>query len=346
VHDSLLDLNDGAHTQRRARPGSRDPAATVVISTRDRRDEVCRAARSALTQSVPVEVIVFDDGSTDGTQEMLARELPQVRLYRDEPARGSLVRRNQGIQLATASIVVSMDDDSELVSPRTVEQVLSQFDDPRIAALTIPFVDAPRPDRPRQQPPDDGVRYATHTYLGCAAALRRDAFLAVGGYRTSLLHSCEEPDLCLRLLAHGWLVALGRADPMVHHQSHRRSPALAVRYQARNELLIAWYSLPSSVTARQIARSAAAAVWRSLRTRRPVATCAGLLGGLAEAWRRRAERQPISPALGRLYWRLERESRRGYVTTLEEVASEQAAARAPSPVLDAAQDILAQAPAA
>ena len=43
------------------------PVASVVITTRNRCDELVDAVRSALNQSVPVEVLVIDDGSTDGT---------------------------------------------------------------------------------------------------------------------------------------------------------------------------------------------------------------------------------------------------------------------------------------
>lgn len=44
-----------------------DPDATVVIVTKDRRDDVLRAVASALAQTATVEVLVGDDGSSDGT---------------------------------------------------------------------------------------------------------------------------------------------------------------------------------------------------------------------------------------------------------------------------------------
>ena len=58
--------------------------------------------------------------------------------------------------------------------------------------------------------------------MGAACALRRDAFVQSGGYRVSLEHQAEEPDLCLRLLASGYVVRLGRGDVVRHYGSPKR----------------------------------------------------------------------------------------------------------------------------
>ena len=71
-----------------SRPAPGAPAASMVIPTRNRKDLLGRMIRSALAQTVPVEVIVMDDGSTDGTQEMVRREFPQVRYYELGKAKG------------------------------------------------------------------------------------------------------------------------------------------------------------------------------------------------------------------------------------------------------------------
>jgi glycosyltransferase involved in cell wall biosynthesis len=52
--------------------------ASVVISTKNRKDELRNAITSCLSQSVPVEVVVFDDGSENGTSEVVRQDFPQV----------------------------------------------------------------------------------------------------------------------------------------------------------------------------------------------------------------------------------------------------------------------------
>ncbi|WP_354699851.1 hypothetical protein DSM112329_00109 [Paraconexibacter sp. AEG42_29] len=290
--------------------------ATVMISTRDRCSEVSRAVRSALAQTVPVEVIVTDDGSSDGTAAHLEREFPSVRVIREETSKGSLVQRNAMALLATGSVLISLDDDAELPSPRTVEQVLAEFDHPRIAAVGIPFTDAPRPARlEHYAPPSDG-HVLTSYFLGCCAALRRDCFNAVGGYDTTLRHSGEEPDMSLRWFARGWVVALGRSDLAIHHVSSARQHEFGVQYATRAEWRNVLRHVPARALPAQLGRLGGVAGGRSVVRRHPRAVAAGV----ADALRDRPAREPLEPEVYALWLQLERERRRGApVTTLEEL---------------------------
>ena len=74
--------------------GGATPASTVVITTKNRKDELRTALQSTLRQTVAVEILVFDDGSTDGTSQMVAAEFPQARLHRVEQSLGIIEARN------------------------------------------------------------------------------------------------------------------------------------------------------------------------------------------------------------------------------------------------------------
>ena len=54
--------------------------ASIVIATRNRCDTLQQALDSARRQTVPVELIVMDDGSTDDTVEMVRHRVPDARL--------------------------------------------------------------------------------------------------------------------------------------------------------------------------------------------------------------------------------------------------------------------------
>jgi hypothetical protein len=63
------------------------PDATIVIVTHNRREAALRAVASALSQTAPVEVLVFDDGSTNGTSDSVREAYLEARVERfDEPA--------------------------------------------------------------------------------------------------------------------------------------------------------------------------------------------------------------------------------------------------------------------
>ena len=129
------------------------PAASVVIPTLNRREMLRDCILAALAQTVPVEIVVVDDGSTDGTGEMVKQEFPQVKYRRFEGPNGPAFIRNRGSEMARGDILFPIDDDAIMVSPDTVQQTLRDFDDSRIGAVAIPFINVRINDTVHQRAP-------------------------------------------------------------------------------------------------------------------------------------------------------------------------------------------------
>jgi glycosyltransferase involved in cell wall biosynthesis len=91
--------------------------ATLLISTKDRKEELRCALESALTQTDVSEILVFDDGSSDGTGEMVRTQFASVRYERSERSLGIVAARNSAIRLARGSVVITIDDDCVFQSP-------------------------------------------------------------------------------------------------------------------------------------------------------------------------------------------------------------------------------------
>src|ERR1051325_4458502 len=98
----------GAHRVRR----SGVPAIRVIIPTYNRRDMLVRAVDSVLTQTrSDFEVIVVDDGSTDGTEQAFLPERDQRVKYIRQSNAGPSAARNRAAQAASGAYFAFLDSD-------------------------------------------------------------------------------------------------------------------------------------------------------------------------------------------------------------------------------------------
>jgi glycosyltransferase involved in cell wall biosynthesis len=274
--------------------------ATVVITTKDRREELREALALVLAQTEPVDVLVIDDGSTDGSTEMVQTEFHQVRVERSERSLGLIAQRTRAAGLASTPIVISIDDDARLVSKRTVEQTLADFDDDRIGAVAIPFLDVRATTNARQEAPDQERCWVTSSYIGTAHAIRRDVFLALGGYRDELHQMGEEPEICLRLLDAGYVTRLGRGDKLHHLESPKRNVPRIVALGRRNDVLHAFWNVPLPYLPVRLAKVTLHSLWFAIAWRQPRAVLRGLARGYRDGLTSLRTRSPVSRATYRL----------------------------------------------
>jgi GT2 family glycosyltransferase len=270
------------------------PLVTIAIVSRNRREELRNAVRSALEQEGLIEVLVVDDGSNDGTADMLCQEFPDVRVVRYEQSAGIAVRRNDATTAARGSVIVSIDDDAVFSSPRIVADTLKDLDHPRVGAVAIPYIDVGTGSEERQRAPEPTDRWITSVFRATAYAIRRDLLVELGGFEGVIFHQGEEWDLSLRMLDAGYLIRLGRADPIHHRASPQRSLRRMDVYGRRNELLICWIYLPLPWSLAYMLGYSVKGVIQGFKVGRPLAMAAGLAAGLKACVATRDRRRPIS----------------------------------------------------
>ena len=293
--------------------------ATIVITTKNRKEELVRALRSCLIQSVAVEILVIDDGSTDGTSEMIRSDFPTVRLERSEVSLGLIVQRNRGANLARSPVVISIDDDAEFSSTRVVEQTLEEIgSDPHIGAVAIPFREPNKENVLMQRAPSESAIWITEKFIGTAHAVRRDLFIRLDGYRGELVHQGEESDYSIRMLEAGYFVRLGNADPILHYESPKRDHARMDYYGSRNSVLFSWQNVPGFFLPIHLA----ATTFRCASLTFSLSRLATRLRGIASGYFKFLIfiRRPVSSSTYRLFRRMRK---RGSIT-IEEAISESA----------------------
>lgn len=276
-------------------------AASVVITTKNRKEELRAALLSVAQQTIELEVIVFDDGSDDGTSQLVRNDFPKVRLVSDRPSRGLIVRRNELANLVSTDFIFSIDDDAVFSTPNVVEKTLNDFDDRQIGAVAIPFINIRQDEIVRQKASTNSEIEVLASFIGTAHAVRRDIFLRLGGYRPHLVHQGEEGDFCIRMLDAGFIVRAGRADPIHHYESPRRSFQRMDYYGRRNDILFAWHNCPLQYLPGRLAAATIGGLAFGCRVRRPIRMGAGLLSGYAACARFHQHRRPVSSQTYRLF---------------------------------------------
>ncbi len=98
---------------------------SIIVPTRNRRDWLRQALRSAREQTWPdKELLVVDEASTDETLAMLANEFPDARVVKHATPRGPSAARNAGAAAARGEWILYLDDD-DLLHPNHIEALVS-----------------------------------------------------------------------------------------------------------------------------------------------------------------------------------------------------------------------------
>jgi glycosyltransferase involved in cell wall biosynthesis len=175
---------------------------------------LARAVASILGQTLTdLELIVVDDGSTDRSLAILRRMAhrdPRLRII-SRPNTGISGARNDGTEAARSELVASMDSDDVAYPTRLADQVafMKEHDDCTLLGASVRLIDpdgvvlgCEHPPLDHQSIDDQLLRGHAEMIRQPVAMLRRDAILAVGGYREQY-SGTEDLDLCLRLTEHG-----------------------------------------------------------------------------------------------------------------------------------------------
>lgn len=279
--------------------------AVIIVSYNTRRllddclTSVAEAARVAAPRTV--QVIVVDNGSADGSADMVRWEHPTVRLLESENA-GFGAGNNKGAGLADARYLLFLNPDTRVL-------------DDALGAL-VRFLDAqPQAGAAggRLQNPDGSFQHSAFRFpnlwmsffdffplnhrllnsrlngryprawysrpfpvdhpLGACLAVRREAAQAIGLFDESFFMYCEEIDLCLRLCRAGWEIWYVPDAPVIHYGGQStgqfRDQMFVELHRSRYHLFDKHYSPPFRWAARRavqlgLAREMARA-WRARR---------------------------------------------------------------------------------
>jgi cellulose synthase/poly-beta-1,6-N-acetylglucosamine synthase-like glycosyltransferase/peptidoglycan/xylan/chitin deacetylase (PgdA/CDA1 family) len=202
--------------RRRGRDRDFTPPVSIVVPAYDEAVGIEKAVRSFAANDYPdFEIVVVDDGSTDGTGDIVERlDLERVRLIR-RPNGGKPAALNTGVWAARHDIVVTVDGDT-VFEPDTLRALVQSFRDPEIGAISgntkvgnrsgllgrwqhIEYVMGFNLDRRLYD-----VLRCMPTVPGAIGAFRRAALVDIGGVSSATL--AEDTDITIAIGRAGWCV--------------------------------------------------------------------------------------------------------------------------------------------
>jgi hypothetical protein len=222
------------------------PDVSVSIVSYNTHDLLRAALTSALgTEGVSLEILVVDNGSGDGSADMVEREFPAVQLIRNPDNRGFAAANNMAIRRAAGRHILLLNPDTE-VRPDTIPTLAGHLDaNPRVGIC------GPRVRYPDGSFQSCGYRFPTvwseirqsknvnglikavvgaETFVadhpdtrevdwvdGCCLMIRRSVVDQIGPLDEQYFLYAEELDWCFNARKAGWGIAAVPAAEMVHH---------------------------------------------------------------------------------------------------------------------------------
>lgn len=230
-------------------PSMRDqPLVSVIIVTWNRKEDMIVTITSVYEQDYKqFEIIVVDNGSTDGTVSMLCEQFPDVRVIALEKNVGASGGRNPGIRAAQGDVVFLLDSDASL-APNTLSQIVARFmNDASIGGITCKIlVESTKQIDPyswlftEHDKAFQNVEFDSYAFSEGASAFRRSVFTTGELFWDFLFYGREGEELAVRLWDKGCRIIYYPAA-VVYHRVSPRTRVINDRqlfYDLRNALAI------------------------------------------------------------------------------------------------------------
>ena len=300
-------------------PEGRRPRASVIIPSWNGLALLRGCLEALRWQTYPnYEVIVADNGSTDGSVAALRHEYPEVRVLALPTNGGYSGGCNAGIKAARGELLVMLNNDTE-ADPRWLEALVEAMDrHPEAGSVASRIMIYDRRDvlhsagdlyRRNGTPDSRGVwqpygppfDQECYVFGGCggAVAYRRKMLDEIGVFEEGFFMYCEDVDLNWRAQLAGWKCVYTPEAVVYHRLSASGGGTLSSYHVGRNTLWVIARNYPTSLFVRHW-REIASAQWaiardalRAIRGAEARARLRGQLVGLLTCLRWRTARRAI-----------------------------------------------------
>ena len=223
-----------------------EPSISVVIPTYNSAAFVVSAVESALRQELePAEIIVVDDGSTDGTAEALGPYRQLIR-YITQPNSGPAVARNRGVAAAQSDWIAFLDADDVWMPHKLSRQVECMKANPRAGLIHSAFLHwnnrtGETSDRHQVRRNFNGRCYHLFFFeMGVwpsTTLVRKECINKIGGFdETFRKPGGEDYDFAFRIAEHYELAYID--EPLVLYRQHEHNASSQTLHMLEADILV------------------------------------------------------------------------------------------------------------
>jgi GT2 family glycosyltransferase len=278
--------------------------ASIIIPNWNGRQHLATCLTSLREQSfADFEVIVADNGSSDGSQEYIRGNFPEVKLLELSENRGFTGACNAGYRVSSGDFILLLNNDTE-ADPGWLAAVVDAFERcPDVGIVASKMLLFDRRDHLHTAgdfyridgiPGNRGVwqedrgqydiEQPVFSACGGAAAYRRELIDQIGFLDEAFYFSCEDVDMGWRAHLSGWEVLYVPTAVVYHKLKATGGSVVGSYYDGRNFLYLIWKNYPSSLfwqNWKSILRTQLSITWDALRAWRGEAARARLRGQIA-----------------------------------------------------------------
>jgi len=239
------------------------PDATIITVNTNEKHRLIHYLPAVWAARGNFEVIIADNGSTDGSLEFIEREYPQTRIIRNAADLGFAAGNNRASKHARADLLVLLNPDT-IVEPDWLIELLKPFQDPTVGLTTSKLTLMSNPQKlntcgnevhisgitlcrgvgqPRENFPNEEEVQAIS---GAAFAIRREVYEQIGGFNENFFMYVEETALSLEARLRGWRCIYTPGSVVQHDYALRFGPQ-KVLFLERNRymMLLQIYKWPT-----------------------------------------------------------------------------------------------------
>tara|TARA_B100000315_G_scaffold26616_1_gene22903 strand:+ start:364 stop:1269 length:906 start_codon:yes stop_codon:yes gene_type:complete len=226
-----------------------NPVVSILIITWNRKDILKKnLAKIILREEVPIEVIVVDNNSDDGTEQMLNTSYSNCRYFKMSKNQG-IRAYNIGASQARGKYLLLLDDDSYPASGSVTKMVELFEEQPDVGIIPFNILHHETKEEYRTwHIPQISGRVEAVNFLGCGAGIRSELFKKAGYYPECFFIYENELDVSLKVLQQGHKIIYDSTIIAYHDfSSNKRGTPNQIFYGSKNKLLLLWKYFPAKI---------------------------------------------------------------------------------------------------